>query len=69
MTADRMKRIGELVLGHPTVAELIAALSAYPPDMKVTILDTDTWWTITQIHIATYPDEVQLFGCFGEMKH
>ena len=69
MTADRMKRISELVLDNPTVAGLIAALSAFPQDTKVTILDADTWWTITQIHVATYPDEVQLFGCFGEMKH
>lgn len=56
------------VLVRPTVAQMIAALQKYPPDIPLTIEDADTNWVITTIHIDQYDHELQLWGCYGEME-
>ena len=59
--------MSDLVLSKPTVAEIIAVLSKFPPDHKFTLDDADTRWTIDVIHIAVYDGEVQFYGVYEEM--
>ena len=63
-----MKGATVAVLDHPTVADLVATLLAYPQDAKVIIEDADTNWTIDHIHHDMTKDgTVFLFGEYSEM--
>ena len=61
----------DIILDHPTVAEVIVALSTYPPGAKLTIEDADTCNTIAIIHISNSLDfggDISLSGRYGEME-
>ena len=63
--------MADQTLTHPTVAEVIKALSAYPQDAKLTIEDADTYKTISIIHISdsvAFGGDISLCGCYGEME-
>jgi hypothetical protein len=59
------------ILDDPTVAEVIKALSEYPPDAKFAIEDADTNDIITVIHVSdsiAYGGGVQFSWAYGEME-
>lgn len=54
-------------LEKPTVADVIAFLSQFPPDTPFRIEDPDTSWTIELVHAYQDEEAVWLTGEYGEM--
>jgi hypothetical protein len=56
------------VLHQPTVAEVIAYLSQFPPETPFRIEDADTSWTIHVIHACRDAAAVWFSGQYHEMN-
>ena len=54
-------------LEKPTVADVIAFLSQFPPSTPFRIEDPDTSWTIELIHAYQDEEAVWFTGEYGEM--
>lgn len=58
------------VLKHPTIADLITFLQAYPPETKIIIQDADTGYSIVNFNIAYFQREqrMEIYSCHGDME-
>lgn len=55
-------------LKSPTVADVIALLATLPPETPFRLVDADTNWTISVIHIDVDEEAAWFSGMYEEMS-